>query len=145
MHTCACAARVTVVGSVCVSVTRHLTSRVFVRSSHKDTVSGTAHVFTYACASQLQCAEGLHFSAFHLHIGLFTFHAITFERSSYMKIHNEASVAMNPLVSLFCCLVARSSRKRGNRQTDGRTDDRHTYELSTVTLAAHVRRGLTKE
>ena len=62
MHTCACAARVTVVGSVCVSVTRHLTSRVFVRSSHKDTVSGTAHVFTYACASQ--CAEGLHFSAF---------------------------------------------------------------------------------
>ena len=27
-------------------------------------ISGTAHAFTYACASQ--CAEGLHFSAFHL-------------------------------------------------------------------------------
>ena len=31
---------------------------------------------------------------------------------------------MNLLVSLFCCLVARSRRKRGNRQTDGRTDGR---------------------
>ena len=26
-------------------------------------ISGTAHAFTYVCASQ--CAEGLHFSAFH--------------------------------------------------------------------------------
>ena len=48
---------------------------------------------------------------------------------------------MNPLVSLFCCLVARSHRKRGNRQTDGRTDG-HTYKPSTITLAAHARRGL---
>ena len=39
---------------------------------------------------------------------------------------------MNPLVSLFCCLVARS-----RRQTD-----RHTYKPSTITLAAHARRGL---
>ena len=43
-------------------------------------------------------------------------------------------MALNPFVSLFGRLVARSGRKRGNRQTDGRT--------STVTLAAHARRGL---
>ena len=65
------------------------------------------------------------------------FHAITFEHSSYTKIaffKNEASVAKNQLVSLFHCLVARSC---GNRQTD-----RHTYKPSTITLAAHARRGL---
>ena len=49
------------------------------------------------------------------------FHAITFERSSYEKnraLKNEVSVAMNPLVSLFCCLVARSRIKHGtDRQT----------------------------
>ena len=44
-------------------------------------------------------------------------------------------MALNPLVSLFGRLVARSGRKRGNRQTDGRTDDR-------PTLAAHARREL---
>ena len=52
------------------------------------------------------------------------FHAITLEHSSYTKItpfKNEASVAMSPLVSLFCCLVARSRRKRG-RQTDTLTN-----------------------
>ena len=47
------------------------------------------------------------------------FHAITFERSIFTK---NASVALNPLVSLFGRLVARSGRKRGNRQTDRQTD-----------------------
>ena len=46
---------------------------------------------------------------------------------------------MNPLLSLFYCLIARSRRKRGNRQTDGTL----TYKPSTVTLAAHKHRGLT--
>ena len=49
------------------------------------------------------------------------FHAITFEHSTFTKIallKNQASVALNPLVSLFGRLVARSGRKRGNRQTD---------------------------
>ena len=50
------------------------------------------------------------------------FHAITFERSTFTKIENQASVALNPLVSLFGRLVARSGRKRGNRQTDRLTD-----------------------
>ena len=50
-------------------------------------------------------------------------------------------MALNPLVSLFGRLVARSGRKRGNRQNDGQTD-RQTYRPSTVTLAAHARRGL---
>ena len=46
-------------------------------------------------------------------------------------------MVLNPLVSLFGRLVARSGRKRGNRQTNGRND-----RPSTVTLAAHARRGL---
>ena len=49
------------------------------------------------------------------------FPAITFERSTFTKIaifKNKASVALNPLVSLFGRLVARSGRR-----TDGRTDD----------------------
>ena len=50
------------------------------------------------------------------------FHAITFERSTFTKIENQASVALNPLVSLFGRLVVRSGRKCGNRQTDRRTD-----------------------
>ena len=41
----------TVVGSVCLSVTLHLTSRMFV---------------PFACLNvYIDCAEGLHFSAFH--------------------------------------------------------------------------------
>ena len=47
-------------------------------------------------------------------------------------------MVLNPLVSLFGRLVACSGRKRDNRQTDGQTD-----RPSTVTLAAHARRGLT--
>ena len=54
------------------------------------------------------------------------FHAITFERSTFMKIAifkiKPCSVVLNPLVSLFGRLVACSGRKRGNRQTDRRTD-----------------------
>ena len=42
-------------------------------------------------------------------------------------------MALNPLVSLFGRLVARSARIKGTGQTDGRTDGR------TVTLAAHAR------
>ena len=54
------------------------------------------------------------------------FHAITSER--------------NLLLSLFGGFLARGGRKRGNRQTD-----RHTHEPSTVILAAHVRKGLTRQ
>ena len=32
------------------------------------------------------------------------------------QIQNQASVVMNIMVLLFCCLVARGDRKRGNRQ-----------------------------
>ena len=49
--------------------------------------------------------------------------SLTYENRLYK---NGASVVMNPLVSLFCCLVARSRRKRGNRQTD-RWTDRQTH------------------
>ena len=55
------------------------------------------------------------------------FHAITFERSTFTKIatlKNQASVVLNPLVSLFGRLVARSARISGtDRRTDGRNDD----------------------
>ena len=46
-------------------------------------------------------------------------------------------MALNPFVSLIGRLVARSGRKRGNRQTDRQND-----KTTTVTLAAHARRGL---
>ena len=46
-----------------------------------------------------------------------------FQCSTFTKIaKNQASVALNPLVSLFGRLVARSGRKRGNRRKDGRMD-----------------------
>ena len=45
-------------------------------------------------------------------------------------------MVLNPLVSLFGRLVARSGRIRGTGQTDGQND-----RTSTVTLAAHARRG----
>ena len=50
-------------------------------------------------------------------------------------------MALNPLVSLIGRLVARSGRNRGNRQTDRQTD-RQNDKTTTVTLAAHARRGL---
>ena len=56
------------------------------------------------------------------------FHAITFERHFF----NEASVALNPLVSLFGRFVERGGRKRGNRQTD---TDTHTHRPSNPRCA----------
>ena len=50
-------------------------------------------------------------------------------------------MALNPLLSLIGRLVARSGRKRGNRQTDRQTD-RQNDKTTTITLAAHARRGL---
>ena len=53
------------------------------------------------------------------------FHAITLERSTFTKnryFKNQDSVALNPLVSLFGHLVARSGRIRGTGQTDGRKE-----------------------
>ena len=37
--------------------------RVTAKTNPSPSISGTAHAFIYTCASQ--CAEGLHFSAFH--------------------------------------------------------------------------------
>ena len=50
-------------------------------------------------------------------------------------------MALNPLVSPFGRLVAHSSRIKVDRHTDGRTDGRKD-RTTTVTLAAHARRGL---
>ena len=46
-------------------------------------------------------------------------------------------MVLNPLVSPIGCLVARSGRKRGNRQTDRQND-----KTTTVTLTAHAHRWL---
>ena len=54
------------------------------------------------------------------------------------NLKKKPSVALNPLVSLFYLLVARGSRKSGNRWTDRRTE-RRTDRQSTVTLAADAR------
>ena len=51
-------------------------------------------------------------------------------------------MALNPLLSLIGRLVVRSGRKRGNRQTDRQTDRQNDKTKTTITLAAHARRGL---
>ena len=54
------------------------------------------------------------------------FHAINLERSTFTKfakLKNQASVALNLLVSLFCCPVASGAE---NVVTDKQTD-RHTH------------------
>ena len=63
------------------------------------------------------------------------FHAITFEGSGFTKIEIQASAALNPLVSLFGCLVARNVRISADTYT-------HMHRPSIVTLAVHARRGL---
>ena len=71
------------------------------------------------------------------------FHAITSERGTFMKIRyfkNKASVALNLLVSLFYLLVAPGGRKRGNRQTDGRTQTK--YCNPRCACAPRVNEGL---
>ena len=65
----------------------------------------------YACAN-------LHISS----LTCFSRHNFRTQHFYYFK--NKASATLNPLVSLFGRLVARSGRKRGNRQTDGRKEGR---------------------
>ena len=89
------------------------------------------------CSKRAESGRG---KSCYKHIDLFAwfsrhnFRTQYFYESRYFK--NQASVALNPLVSLFGRLVARSGRISGNRQTDGQT-----YR---PTLAAHARRGLMK-
>ena len=65
------------------------------------------------------------------------FHAINLELSVFTKKYyfkNKTSLALKPLVSVIGRLVA---RQKTWEQTDGRND-----KTTTVTLAAHARRGL---
>ena len=77
------------------------------------------------------------------------FHAITLERSSFMKItffkiKPVYNIALNPLLSLFAQFLARGGKKHGNGQRRTETD-RQTHLRTTVyTLAAHARRGLIR-
>ena len=76
-----------------------------------------------------------------MHIGfLACFHAISLERSRFSEIVTLlflALVALKLLVSLISRLVACSARTVADRQTD-----KQTHRTTTVTLAAHARRGL---
>ena len=72
------------------------------------------------------------------------FHGISPERSGFSKIATlffHALVALKLLVLLISRLVACSARIVADKQTDRQTD-RHTHRTTTVTLAAHARRGL---
>ena len=73
-----------------------------------------------------------------MHIGfLACFHAISLERSRNRHISFLALVALKLLVSLISRLVACSARIAIDRHTDTQT-----HRTTTVTLAAHARRGL---
>ena len=82
-----------------------------------------------------------------LHIGSFAcFHAISLERSRFSKNRHilfHALVALKLLVSLISRLVACSARIVVDKQTNKQTN-RQTHRPTTVTLAAHARRGLTR-
>ena len=80
-----------------------------------------------------------------MHIGfLACFHAISLERISRTQSFQQnrhiifpALIALNLLVSLISRLVACGARIVVDKQTD-----RQTHRTTTVTLAAHARRGL---
>ena len=73
-----------------------------------------------------------------MHIGLFSLH-ISRTQSFQQNRHIDfpALIALNLLVSLISRLVACSARIVVDKQTD-----RQTHRTTTVTLAAHARRGL---
>ena len=75
------------------------------------------------------------FSLFSRHIS----RTQSFQQNRLFIFH--ALVALKMLVSLISRLVACSPRIVVDKQTDRRTD-RHTHRTTTVTLAAHARRGL---
>ena len=71
-----------------------------------------------------------------MHIGFFAcFHAISLERSRFSIIATLVALKLKLLVSLMSRLVACSARI---------VVDRQTHRTTTVTLAAHARRGLIK-
>ena len=71
------------------------------------------------------------------------FHAITFSRKVFSKIHESKS--KKSLKSIVVCWFQRTLKQLEREQTDTQTDrqtDRQTHTTTTVTLA-HARRGLT--
>ena len=98
------------------------------------------------CAKQAKRGRGK--PVLIMHIGFFAcFHAISLERSRFSKIATfffMPLLVLKMLVSLISRLVACSPRIVVDRQTDRQTDTQ-THRTTTVTLAAHVRRGLTIE
>ena len=74
-----------------------------------------------------------------MHIGFFACYlssAVVSGKSPF-----QARVVLNPLVSLMGRREPCSARIAADRETDGHTE---THRPSTVTLAAHARRGLMK-
>ena len=65
------------------------------RTKPSPSISDTAHAFTHACASQ--CAEGLHFSAFHYHVCCIDYVLIVFfdPNSKYLSLGEIVKVVFN--------------------------------------------------
>ena len=99
------------------------------------------------CAERAKPGRGNYKPVLIMHIGfLACFHAISLERSCFSEnchVNFLALVALKLLVSLMSRLVACSPRIVVDRQTDKQTN-RQTHRTTTVTLAAHARRGLMK-
>ena len=99
--------------------------------------SSTGLTYPPRCAERAKPGRGK--PVLIMHIGfLARFHAISLERTAP---HFLALVALKLLVSLISRLVACSARIVADKQTDRQTD-RQTHRTTTVTLAAHARRGL---
>ena len=76
------------------------------------------------------------------------FHAITFEHSGFTKItifKNQASVALNPFVSLFGRLVARSTRISAGSHTHTHTHTQTKYHNPHCTCALKINYMLQKK
>ena len=73
------------------------------------------------------------------------FHAITFSRKVFSKIHESKSKKSLRETREYRCLLVSTDAEAARAGTDGYTDrqtDRQTHRTTTVTLA-HARRGLT--
>ena len=99
------------------------------------TISGASKVYTQSCRGKPVLICNWLFRLFSRHIS----RTQSFQQNCHITFH--ALVALKLLVSLISRLVACSARIVVDRQTDKQTN-RQTHRPSTVTLAAHARRGL---
>ena len=97
------------------------------------------------CAERAKCGRGKPVSLCNWLFRMFSHHISrtqSFQQNSQIMFH--ALVALKMLVSLISRLVARSPRIAVHKQTDRQTNrqTKQTHRTTTVTIAAHARRGL---